>query len=97
MTFNKRLLEEAKKLEKLWGIPVLQDTRDEYVRSHTAILLESHRLMANCQECGEPATYSRRNPHFEYFCSEHAPEDATCFKVDRSNFWLRKAHEELLD
>jgi len=86
---NSRFLKEARECSKKWA-----ESKDEFVRSSTARLLESHRLAneANCQECDESASYSRflEKPSpvtgcfIEYFCSIHAPEDAKCFIVENA-------------
>jgi len=78
---RRSFIKEAQECEERWKRLELLSSNG-FIRATTAVLLESHRLISDCQECGERASYSRRNPSFEYFCSEHAPEDASCFILE---------------
>lgn len=81
---TKRLLAEAKELEKHWDSRMLGDI-DGFSRIVTSVMLESQRLTNECwcEVCEAKATYIRRNPSFEYFCEEHAPEDATSYPKEK--------------
>lgn len=81
MNANERYLKEAKELEKHWNS---RSTVDIPYIPVTASMLQSHRMPgeAICKVCKELASYSRNSPDdgwFEYFCSEDAPENASCF------------------